>query len=268
MPDTSPAAGLVGRIALVTGGGRGIGAAVVEHLARSGAQVVAAARSRGEVQAVAALLRAEGLQAHARVLDVTAPEGVEALARELRSELGPVTILVNNAGVSDSAPVHRTTPEGWNRMMAVNAAGPFLCTRAFLPGMLEEGWGRIVTVASVAGLAGGKYISAYAASKHAAVGFIRSVAAEVAGRGVTVNAVCPGYVDTPMTDASVARISEATGRSPEEARASIVALSPQHRLVDPREVAALVGFLCTEAAASIHGAALPMDGGALAGGTP
>jgi 3-hydroxybutyrate dehydrogenase len=259
---------LEGRVALVTGGGRGIGSAVAEALARSGAEVVAAARTGEEVEGVAARLRAQGLRAHARILDVTDPDGVGELAREMKGEFGTVTLLVNNAGISDSAPVHRTAFESWNRLMAVNAGGPFLCIRAVLPQMLEAGWGRIVTVASVAGLAGGKYIAAYAASKHAAVGLTRSVASEVAGRGVTVNAVCPGYVDTPMTDASVARISRLTGRSADEARRSIVEMSPQGRLVSPEEVAALVAFLCTHEAASIHGAALPVDGGALAGGSP
>jgi 3-hydroxybutyrate dehydrogenase len=256
------------RVALVTGGGRGIGAAVARLLARDGARVVAAARTRAEVDRVVTGIREAGLEAHARTLDVTEPERVETLVREVDSKWGPVAILVNTAGVSDSAPVHRTSLEDWNRQMAVNATGPFLCIRACLPRMLEAGWGRIVTVASVAGLIGGKYVSAYTASKHAAVGLTRSVAAEVAGRGVTVNAVCPGYVDTPMTEASVDRISRVTGCSPEEALASIVAMSPQGRLVSPGEVAALVGFLCTESAASIHGAALPMDGGILAGGTP
>ncbi len=263
---------LAGRTALVTGGGRGIGAAVVAALARKGVRVMAAARTGHEVEQVAAALRSEGWEARAVPLDVTNPAAVEALARASGpggdSGWEPVTILVNNAGVSDSAPVHRISLESWNRQMAVNATGPFLCIRAFLPGMLEGGWGRIITVASVAGLQGGRYISAYAASKHAAVGLTRSVAAEVAEKGITVNALCPGYVDTPMTDATVERISARTDRSVQEAREAILGMAPQGRLVTPEEVAAAVAFLCGEEAASIHGVALPMDGGALAGAAP
>jgi NAD(P)-dependent dehydrogenase (short-subunit alcohol dehydrogenase family) len=174
-----------------------------------------------------------------------------------------VDILVNNAGVAHAAPLARTSVSDWERLMRVNATGTFLCTRTWLPGMAERGWGRVINIASTAGLAGDRYISAYAASKHAVVGFTRSVAAEVAARGVTVNAICPTYLDTAMTEGSVARIVETTGRSREEARAALAARSPQGRLITPEEVAAAVVYLCGEPARGITGATLTIDGGEL-----
>ncbi len=172
-------------------------------------------------------------------------------------------ILVNNAGIAHSAPLIRTDLGDWNRLLAVNATGTFLCTRAFLPGMIERGWGRVVNVASVAGLAGARYIAAYAASKHAVIGLTRSAAAEVAERGVTVNAICPGYVDTPMTTESLRRIAEKTGRSEAEALDAILAGTPQRRLIEPDEVAHAVISLCAEAARGINGQSIVIDGGEL-----
>jgi 3-hydroxybutyrate dehydrogenase len=252
---------LSGRRAVVTGGGRGIGAEVARRLAREGARVVVSARSGEAIGTVAAALREEGLQALAVPCDVTDPVRVEELFRAAVAAMGGVDILVNNAGASSSAPLRRLSLGEWNRLMAVNATGPFLCTRAVLPGMTEAGWGRIVTVASVAGLRGGRYIAAYAASKHAVVGLTRSVALEAAGSGVTVNAVCPGFVNTPMTRESVARIVEKTGRTEEEALQALLAHSPQGRLVEPEEVAEAVLFLCSEGARGINGETLVMDGG-------
>src|SRR5437773_817184 len=208
---------LSGRGAVVTGGGRGIGMAVARALAGAGAAVVVVARTRNGIEAVATELRAAGRQAWAVPGDVTDPATVAALARAAETRLKHVDILVNNAGVAHSAPLAKLTLEDWNRVLTVNATGTFLCTQAFLPGMLERRWGRVVNIASVAGLRGGKYIAAYSAAKHAVVGFTRSLAAEVAGSGVTVNAVCPGYVDTDMTRESVARIATKTGRSPPDA---------------------------------------------------
>src|SRR5207247_8073596 len=172
---------------------------------------VVAARAPDRLQAVAAELGAAGRGAGAVACEVAGREGVRTLAREAETRLGHVDILVNNAGISHSAPVQKTTLEDWNRLLTVNATGPFLCTQAFLPGMLARGWGRGVTIASVAGLGGGKYITAYSASKHAVAGLTRSVAAEVAGTGVTGNAVCPGYVDTEMPRDAVSR-TPATAR--------------------------------------------------------
>jgi NAD(P)-dependent dehydrogenase (short-subunit alcohol dehydrogenase family) len=254
---------LDGRTAVITGAGQGIGAAVARALAGAGATVVLAGRTESKVEAVAAELRGRGRTAWAVGCDAADPAGVKRLAEAARERIGPVDILVNNAGVASSARLDRTSLEEWERMLRVNATGPFLCTQAFVPGMMERGWGRVVTVASVAGVSGAKYISAYTASKHAVVGLTRAVAAEVAAHGVTVNAVCPGYVDTPMTETSVANISAKTGRSADEARAAILATTPQGRLVTPEEVAHLVLALCVEEGRSINGQAIVMDGGGL-----
>jgi NAD(P)-dependent dehydrogenase (short-subunit alcohol dehydrogenase family) len=254
---------LDGRVAVITGGGRGIGEAVARALAGAGARVVVAARSAGQVESVARDLVGAGLPARAVACDVTDPEAVGRLVAETESHFGSAEILINNAGVSSSAPLKSLELEEWNRMLAVNATGTYLVTRAFLPGMLAAGWGRIVNVASVAGRAGAPYVSAYAASKHAVVGFTRSVAAEVAARGITVNALCPGYVETPMTDESVERIVAKTGLSATDARERIVAMNPQGRLIEPDEVAFLAVALCDPRARGVNGQAIGVDGGAL-----
>ena len=237
---------LAGQIAVVTGAGRGIGAATARALAEAGLTVVVAARTRDQIEWHSAELRAAGRQAKAVACDVSSEASVEALAREA-SELGPVAILVNNAGTAASMPIARTSLDEWNRLMAVNATGAFLCTRAFLPGMLERRWGRVVNVASTASLRGGKYLAAYSAAKHALLGLTRSAAAEVAGTGVTVNAVCPGFVDTEMTAETVDRIAAKTGRTREAALAAALASENQPRLITPEEVAAAVVSLSTAA---------------------
>ncbi len=256
---------LEGRGAVITGGGRGIGAACARALSARGVRVVVASRSKDELDAVAESIRGAGGEAYACTVDVTDPGSVEHLAGFAADAMGRVDILVNNAGIATSAPVHRLELSEWERTLAVNATGTFLCTRAFLPSMVAEGWGRVVNVASMAGLSGGAYIAAYAASKHAVVGFTKAVALEVAAKGVTVNAVCPGYIDTEMTRESVARIVEKTGKTPDEALAALVATSPQKRLIQPTEVAHAVVSLCAEEAAGINGETLVVDGGGLAG---
>lgn len=221
------------RLVVVTGGTRGIGAAVAARFRAAGDEVVAVGRAE---------------------CDVTD----EAAVSSFFAGVGPVDVLVNNAGISSSAQLARTRLEDWEAQLAVNATGAFLCTRAVLPGMSERDSGRIVTVASVAGRVGFRYTSGYTASKHAAVGLMRAVAAEVAGTGVTSNAVCPGYVRTDMTDQTVRRIEERTGRDGE---AALAAMSPLGRLLEPDEVAFAVAFLAAPETGAVNGQTLVLDGG-------
>jgi NAD(P)-dependent dehydrogenase (short-subunit alcohol dehydrogenase family) len=256
---------LTGRVALITGGGRGIGRAVALSLARDGADVAVAARSSNELKETATAVRALGRRAEAITCDVTERPQVDAMIAQVKSKLGDPLILVNNAGIAGGAKLTDTTDEMWDRMLRVNATGAFYCTRAVVPMMLQAKWGRIVNIASVAAKAGGLYIAAYTASKHALLGLTRAVASEVAARGITVNAVCPGYVDTEMTDASAANISKRTGRTEQEARKILEGFSPQGRLMTAPEVAALTTYLCSEVARGINGQSLVIDGGALQG---
>jgi NAD(P)-dependent dehydrogenase (short-subunit alcohol dehydrogenase family) len=252
-----------GKVAVVTGGGRGIGAAVARTLARAGAAVAVAGRTRQSVDGVAAELGGSGHRATSFICDVTDPESVAALARAVPEALGPVDILVNNAGAAHSAPLARITLDDWNRLFAVNATGTLLCMQAFTPAMAERRWGRVINVASVAGVSGDRYIGAYAASKHAVIGLTRCTAAEMAAQGVTVNAVCPGFVDTDMTRESVARIRAKTGLTEEAALDAIRATTPQRRLISPDEVAHAVLALCADEARGINGQAIVLDGGGL-----
>jgi NAD(P)-dependent dehydrogenase (short-subunit alcohol dehydrogenase family) len=252
---------LAGRGAVVTGAGRGIGAAVARALSEAGAAVVVAARTTDGIERVAAELVARGAKAWAATCDVADEESVRELARTARARLGTVDILVNNAGVSASARFERIELSEWNRMLAVNATGTFLCTREFAPAMVERGWGRIVNVASMAGLEGGKYVAHYSAAKHAVIGFTRSVAMELAGTGVTINALCPGYVDSPMTDETLANVGARTGLSRAEALTAVLATSGQERLVRPEEVAAAAVALCRDDARASNGLAVRVPAG-------
>ena len=259
---------LDGRGAVITGGGRGIGAAIARRLSAAGAAVVVCARTEAEIEAVADELRERGGRARAIPCDVTHPDRVDALAREAIGWLGEAglaaDILVNNAGGTSSAPITSLSVEEWDDMIAVNATSTFLCTRALLDGMMERGWGRVVNVASVAAVSGARYIAAYAAAKHAVLGFTRCAAAEAAAHGVTVNAVCPGYADTPMTEKTIERIAEKTGRSREQALESILSIAgPQRRLIEPDEVAHAVLSLVAAEAHGINGQAIVIDGGGL-----
>jgi len=254
---------LTGRIALVTGGGRGIGRAVALSLASAGADVAISGRNADVLDETVGAIRAIGRRAAAVVCDVSERGQVDAMVAQVKKDLGNPLILVNNAGIAGSAKLSDTTDDMWESMLRINATGAFYCMRALVPMMVDAKWGRVVNVASIAARAGAAYIAAYAASKHALLGLTRAVAAEVAARGVTVNAVCPGYVDTEMTDRSAAFISVRTGRDETDARKIIEGFSPQKRLMTAEEVASLATYLCSEAARGINGQGIVIDGGAV-----
>lgn len=248
---------LQGRHAVVTGAGAGIGAAIVRRLAEAGASVTLLGRDEARLRAVAQQLPATCVV----VADVTDPEAVARAFVAARAALGPVGLLINNAGLAPSAPFLKTSPQTWNEVLGVNLLGAVNCAREALPDMLAAGDGRIVNVASTAALKGYAYVAAYVAAKHGLLGLTRALALEVARKGVTVNAVCPGYTDTDLVARSIATIVGKTGMSVDEARAQLTAANPQARLVTADEVAAAVVWLCLPEAASINGAALPISGG-------
>lgn len=252
---------LEGRIAIVTGSGRGIGEVIARDLARAGTAVVVCSRSEEEIGRVAEEIRQDGGDATAIPADVTSEAEVEELESAALERFGRIDILVNNAGTATSAPLEQIELESWNRTLAVNATGVLLCTRAFAPRMAEAGWGRVVNVASIAGLAGGRYLGAYSASKHAVIGLTRSIALEMADRGVTVNAVCPGWVDTAMTSKALDNIVAKTGMDREQALATVLEEMPQRRLLRPEEIAHAVMMLCYPEAEGINGETIVIDGG-------
>jgi 3-hydroxybutyrate dehydrogenase len=245
---------LAGKLALVTGGGRGIGAAIARALATAGARVVVCGRTQPDLDAVAREIGGVALR-----LDLTDRHETD----EVIASVGHVDVLVNNAGVAESAALDRTTDAMWDRILELDVTAPFRVIRALVPSMIAAKWGRVINVASNAGVSGYAYSMAYCAAKHALVGLTRALAVDLARTNVTINALCPGWVETQMVDEAVTRIATKTGRSEEEARTQLAAMSPQRRIITPGEVAHAALMLCSDAARGIHGQTIVIDGGAV-----
>jgi NAD(P)-dependent dehydrogenase (short-subunit alcohol dehydrogenase family) len=250
---------LDGRHALITGGGTGIGAAAAEALHAAGAKVSLLGRRVEPLQEVAGRVEGAAIQC-----DVTDPASIARAFDEARAANGPIDYLIVNAGIAESAPFHKMKRDAWDRIIAVNLTGAFDTVQAGLPDLLKTEDARVVFIASVASLRGVPYAAHYAASKHGLLGLMRSMAAEYAKSQMTVNAICPGYVDTPMTDQSVTRVSQITGRGEGEARSAITNMNASGRLVDPNAIANLVLTLCLPLSRDINGAAITIDGGTAA----
>ena len=249
---------LSGRHAVVTGAGRGIGAAIAARLAAAGAHVTLLSRTQSQLDQVAATL---GGSARTVSADITDAKSVRQAFAQAVQNFGAVDILINNAGHARSAALHRAPEELWDAMLAVNLTGTYLGIRAVLPAMIERGFGRIVNVASTAGVHGYPYVTAYCAAKHGVIGLTRALALEVAQRNITVNAVCPGYTETRLVEETIANIRQTTGRSAEAARSALTKSNPQGRLVQPDEVAHTVAWLCLPGTESITGQSIAIAGG-------
>lgn len=247
---------LTGRHALVTGGGTGIGAAAAKQLAAAGARLSLLGRRIEPLQSLADRIGGAAIQC-----DVTEPAQIVAAFEQARSANGPIDILIVNAGIAESSPFHKMTRESWDRIIGTNLTAAFDCAREGIGDLLKSSHGRLVFVASVASIRGVPYAAHYAASKHGLLGLVRSLAAEYAKTNLTVNAVCPGYVDTPMTDQSVERVSKITGRSEGDARSAITNMNASGRLVDPEAVANIISLFCLPLSRDINGAAITIDGG-------
>lgn len=260
MSSHSATAPLAGRHAVVTGASRGIGAVIAAALAGEGVCVSLLGRNAGNLQRVSDEMAGNG-RAFPIPTDITDPAAVQGAFAAARARFGPVHLLINNAGQAASAKFTDTDEALWGRLFAVNLTGTYLAARQAVPDMLSEGFGRIVNIASTAGLRGAPYISAYASSKHAVIGLTRSLALEYAGRNMTVNAICPGFVDTDIVKEAIANIRAKTGRSDSEALAALVASNPQRRLIEPREVADTVMWLCRPGSESVNGQSIVLAGG-------
>lgn len=251
------------RHALVTGGARGIGRAVTQALLGAGARVTVLGRSQSDARALRALAGSDeaATRLHAVAADVSEPEAVAAAFAAARARFGAIDTLVNNAGQASSAPALKTDMALWQRMLDINLTGTWVCTQQVLPDMVQAGWGRVVNVASTAAQRGYAYVSAYCAAKHGVLGLTRALALELATKGVTANAVCPGFTETDLLADSVANIMAKTGRSEQQARADLAAGNPQKRLIQPQEVADAVLWLCQPGSGSITGQAISVSGG-------
>ncbi len=248
--------------AFITGASRGIGEAIARSFAGAGMRVAVTARSESDIRRVAEdLRRAGGGEAVPIVCDVTRPDSVAQAVVEAQRSLGPITVLVNNAGLGESHKFLGHDDALWHRMIDVNLNSAYYVTKAVAPMMVEARWGRIINIASISSKVGARYIAAYTAAKHGVLGLTRALAVELVGYNITVNAICPGYVDTPMTDRSVANIVARTKMSEAEARATLEKFSPQNRLIAPQEVAAVALMLASDDARGITGQAINVDGG-------
>jgi len=254
---------LTGRVALVTGGSKGIGRAVALAMAEAGADVAICARKMADLELVADAVRATGRRAFATVCDVTDVEQIIQLPATVGEALGSIDILVNNAGASESHKFIGHPDDLWARMLEINLTSVYRVCKAIVPGMIERKWGRIITIASISSKVGARYVAAYTAAKHGVLGLMRALAVELNPHHVTVNAICPGYVDTPMTDANIAGMVSRTGKSEVEMRKFLENTSPQNRLITPEEVAAVAVMLAGESARGITAQAINVEGGAL-----
>jgi 3-hydroxybutyrate dehydrogenase len=255
---------LRGKHAVVTGASRGIGAAIASTLARHGADVTLMSRNEAALrEQAAALTEIFNGKAQAIAIDIARPEQVSAAFAQAADRFGPPQILINNAGIAAAAPIGKTDLATWQRLMEVNLTGAFLCIREVVQVMTKGDYGRIVNIASTAGLTGYAYVAAYCAAKHGLIGLTRALARELAKTGVTVNAVCPGYTDTDIVAEAVGNIVAKTGRTPEQALRELTVHNPQGRLVRPEEVAETVGWLCSPSSASITGQSIVVAGGEL-----
>lgn len=248
---------LKGQHAVVTGGGTGIGAAIAQRLSGMGARITLMARNLERLKAKSNLMP----EAQAVMVDVTDEDEVQAAFAEAAGTFGPVQILVNNAGVAEATPFHKLTSDDWRKAIDVNLTGTFFCIRQVIDSMREAGYGRVINIASTAGVTGYAYVSAYVAAKHGVVGLTRALALELATKGVTVNAVCPGYTDTEIVRSAIDNIVKKTGRSEQQALAELTARNPQGRLVQPEEVASAVAWLALPEASSITGQSIAVAGG-------
>ena len=257
-PQAQP---LAGQHALVTGGNRGIGAAIAEELVRLGVNLTLAARDRESLNRRREHLTQIGPSAIGlQVMDLTDPESIAQSHMAARDDLGPITILINNAGVAPSAPLGKLELKSWKETFAINVQAAFLLSQAVLPGMQDKGFGRIINIASTAGLRGYPFVAGYVASKHALVGLTRAMATELAKGPITVNAVCPGYTETEIALNAIANIRK-SGKTEAEARAILTRSNPQGRLVQPEEVAATVAWLCLPSSCAVTGQSVAVAGG-------
>jgi NAD(P)-dependent dehydrogenase (short-subunit alcohol dehydrogenase family) len=252
---------LVGRRAVVTGAGRGIGRSIALALADAGANVAVTARTSSELEQLVSQIQAKGRKSLAVSCDVMDTEQVQRMARAVIEGLGGVDIVVNNAGNAGSHKFLNHPDELWHRMLAVNLTSVYYVSKAFVPTLIEQRGGRIINIASIASRVGGRYIAAYTAAKHGVLGLTRALATELLPYSITVNAICPGYVDTPMTDSSVSTISSRTGMTEAQAREELAKTCPQKRLIEPEEIAAIAVFLAQDSSKGITGQAINIDGG-------